>query len=189
MCQWPETGPMTEHSCHVIITSWMQTKYMNPFHVPHAGMQTKYQYSFCTKYTMLGVTHASVILDTSVATCFKTSNYSLHHGQTHVYSMYVYHNKRLKTNLQTSSVSISGLNCLELQALLLCLLVLAPRYGCFLQSRLQTGSGRAAEYHRLASTCSKTKRPSKKQHKLSNVNDKNATKLQISMLTQESCSW
>ena len=92
-------------------------------------------------------------------------------------------------NLQTSSVSISGLNCLELQALLLCLLVLAPRCGCFLQSRLQTESERAAEYHRLASTCSKTKHPSKKQHKLSNVNDKNSTKAQISALTQESCSW
>jgi hypothetical protein len=67
--------------------------------------------------------------------------------------------------------------------------VLAPKYGCFLQSQPQTESGRAAEYHRLASTCSKTNRTSKKQHKLSNVNDKNATKPQISMLTQESCSW
>jgi hypothetical protein len=102
---------------------------------------------------------------------------------------YVYYGKQLKMNLPTSSVSISGLNCLELQALLLCPLVLAPRYGCFLQSRLQTESGRAAEYRRLASTCSKTQRPSKKQHKLPNLNDKNAIKPQISMLTQESCSW
>lgn len=122
--------------------------------------------------------------------CFKTWNYSPYLGQTHVYSTYVSHGKRLKMNLPTSSGSISGLNCLELQALLLCLLVLAPRYGCFLQSQLRTESGRAVEYRRLASTCSKTERPSKKQHKLSNVNDKNAVKPKISMLlTQESCSW
>jgi hypothetical protein len=92
-------------------------------------------------------------------------------------------------NLTTTSVSILGLYCLELQALLLCLLVLAPRCGCFPQSRLQTESERAVEYHRLASTCSKTKHPSKKQHKLSNVNDKNAIKPQIFTLTLESCSW
>jgi len=116
------------------------------------------------------VTSTSVILDTSVAKCFKARSYSPHLGP-------------------TSSVSISRLNCLELQALLLCLLVLAPRYGCFLQSRPQTESERAAEYRKLASTCSKTKRPSKKQQKLSNVNDKNAIKPQISLLTQESCSW
>lgn len=140
-------------------------------------------------YKVHSVTHTSVILDTSVATCFKTRNYSPCLRRTHIHSTYVYHDKRLKMNLQTSSVSISGLNCLELQALLLCLLVLAPRCGCFLQSRLQTESERAAEYHRLASTCSKTKHPSKKQHKLSNVNDKNSTKAQISALTQESCSW
>lgn len=103
--------------------------------------------------------------------------------------MYVYHNKCLTVNLPTSSVSISGPHCLELQALLLFPLVLVPRYGCFLQSRLQTESGRAAEYRRLASTCGKTECSRKKQHKLYNVNNKNATKPQISMLTQESCSW
>ena len=55
ICQWPRRRPMTEHSCHVVITSWMQNKYINPFCMPHTGMQVTYQYSFCTKYTVLHV--------------------------------------------------------------------------------------------------------------------------------------
>lgn len=150
ICPWSETGPVTEHSCHVVITNWMQNKYVNPFlrtpcwDASHIPVQLL--------HIVQSVTRTSVILDTSAATCFKTMNFSPCLGQTHVHSMYVYHNKSLKINLPTSSVSISVPHCLELQALLLCLLVLAPRYGCFLQSRLQTESGRAAEYRRLAST-------------------------------------
>jgi hypothetical protein len=147
ICPWPETRILTEHSCCVLVAGWK----LDASHIPVQLM-----------HKVQRVTCMSVILDTSVSMCFKTRNCSPHLRQTHIHSMYPYHGKRLKMNVPTSSVSISGLHCLELQALLLFLLELAPKYGCFLLSQPQTGLGHAAEYRRRASTCSNTNRTSKK---------------------------